>query len=142
MSIEDSDKPVSSQIERLNEKNYRSWSTQIRAFTASKRRVEEHSVALTDIVDRTFFLISMPTTYQMTVTAIESQSNVTLEVAQNRLLEEWRKRKGELKGGLLMTALQAKSNKGRHKAGNSSGNSKSNLLCTHCQRKGHVESTC
>lgn len=259
MSIEDSDKPVSSQIERLNEKNYRSWSTQIRAllrhqkvldvvepvngispkpiltpteaqptkdeieahkklidaweskaaracatllptisgrlmtyvededdpariwtilrdrfrpttdvtlaqtlkhivtlrmtddgdmeahirdFTASKRRVEEHSVALTDIVYRTFFLISMPTTYQMTVTAIESQSNVTLEVAQNRLLEEWRKRKGELKGGLLMTALQAKSNKGRHKAGNSSGNSKSNLLCTHCQRKGHVESTC
>src|SRR5437773_4222156 len=24
----------------------------------------------------------------------------------------------------------------------SSGNSKSNLLCTHCQKKGHVESTC
>src|SRR5947199_24324 len=41
-----------------------------------------------------------------------------------------------------MTAMQAKSNKGCHKAGNSSGNSKSNLLCTHCQRKGHVESTC
>ena len=32
MSIEDSDKPVSSQIERLNEKNYRSWSTQVRAL--------------------------------------------------------------------------------------------------------------
>ena len=245
MSIEDSDKPVSSQIERLNEKNYRSWSTQVRAllrhqkvldvvesvngispkpiltpaetqptkdeieahkelidawekkaaracaillptvsgrlmtyiededdpariwtilrdrfrpttdvtlaqalkhtvtlrmaddgdmeahirdFTASKRRVEEHGVALTDIVYRTFFLISMPTTYQMTVTAIESQSSVTLEVAQNRLLEEWRKRKGELKGGLLMTALKI-SHKGHHKAGNSNGNSKSNFLC-------------
>ena len=32
MSTEDSDKPVSSQIERLNEKNYRSWSTQVRAL--------------------------------------------------------------------------------------------------------------
>ena len=110
----------------------------IRDFTASKRRVEEHGVALTDIVYRTFFLISMPTTYQMTVTAIESQSSVTLEVAQNRLLEEWRKRKGQPKGGLMMTALHT--HKGRHKAGNSSG--KSSLLCTHCQKKGHVESTC
>src|SRR5271170_4688994 len=82
----------------------------------------------------------------MTVTAIESQTGVTLEAAQNRLLEEWRKRKGQSKDGLLVTALQAKSShKGRHKAGgggNSNGNSKSNLLCTHCQRKGHVEATC
>src|SRR5271154_5129924 len=118
--------------------------THIRDFTACKRRVEEHGVALKDIVYRTFFLISMPTTYQMTVTAIESQSDVTLEVAQNRLLEEWRKRKGQSKDGLLVTALQAKSShKGRHKAGGGgNSNGKSNLLCTHCQRKGHVEATC
>ena len=63
----------------------------IRDFTAGKRRVEEHSVTL---VYRTFFMLYMPATYQMTVTAIESQAGVTLEVAQNRLLEEWRKRKG------------------------------------------------
>ena len=31
MSTEDSEKPFSTQIERLNEKNYRSWSTQVRA---------------------------------------------------------------------------------------------------------------
>src|SRR5271163_846394 len=88
----------------------------------------------------------MPTTYQMTVTAIESQTGVTLEAAQNRLLEEWRKRKDQSKGGLLMTALQMKSNrKGRRKIGsseNTSGNSKSTLFCTNCQKKGHVESTC
>jgi transposase InsO family protein len=115
----------------------------IRDFTACKRRVEEHGVIFKDIIYRTFFLISMPTTYQMTVTAIESQDGVTLEVAQNRFLEEWRKRKGQPKGGLLMSALQAKSShKSRHKAGNSSSNSKSSLLCTHCQKKGHVESTC
>jgi gag-polypeptide of LTR copia-type len=69
----------------------------IRDFTACKRRVEEHGVVFTDIVYRTFFLISMPTTYQITVTAIESQDGVTLEVAQNRFLEEWRKRKGQPK---------------------------------------------
>jgi transposase InsO family protein len=123
--------------------------THIRDFTACKRRVEEHGVALSDIVYRTFFLISMPTTYQMTVTAIESQTGVTLEVAQNRLLEEWRKRKGQPKGGLLMTAMHTKSShKSRRKPGNSSvnptshTNAKSILLCTHCQKRGHVESTC
>ena len=31
MSSEDTEKPFSTQIERLNEKNYRSWSTQVRA---------------------------------------------------------------------------------------------------------------
>jgi gag-polypeptide of LTR copia-type/Domain of unknown function (DUF4219) len=114
----------------------------IRDFTAGKRRIEEHGVALKDIVYRTFFLISMPTTYQMTVTAIESQDGVTLEVAENRFLEEWRKRKGQPKGGLLMTALHAKSShKGRRKPGNSNGNPNSNinsklLLCTHCQKRG------
>ena len=61
----------------------------IRDFTAGKRRVEEHGVILTDIVYCTFFMLSMPTTYQMTVTVIESQAGVMLEAAQNRLLEEW-----------------------------------------------------
>jgi len=112
----------------------------IRDFTACKRRVEEHGVVFKDIVYRTFFLISMPTTYQMTVTAIESQDGVTLEVAQNLFLEEWRKRKGQPKGGVLMTALHAA--KGSHKGRKSGANSKSNLLCTHCQKRGHVEATC
>jgi gag-polypeptide of LTR copia-type len=60
----------------------------IRDFTACKRRVEEHGVVFKDIVYRTFFLISIPTTYQMTVTAIKSQDGVTLEVSQNWFLEE------------------------------------------------------
>jgi hypothetical protein len=41
-------------------------------FTTGKRRLEEHGIALIDIVYHTFFLISMPITYQMTITAIES----------------------------------------------------------------------
>src|SRR5271170_4289673 len=266
MSTDDSDKPTSSQIERLNEKNYRSWSTQVRAllrhqrvldvvdgtspkpiltpaaatqptkeeneahkklidawepkaaracatllptisgrlmtyveeeddpakiwkilldrfrptsdvtlaqalkhivtlrmaddgdmeahirdFTACKRRVEEHGVEFKDIVYRTFFLISMPATYQMTVTAIESQDGVTLETAQNRFLEEWRKRKGQPKGGLMMTAMYAGkgSHRGRNKPRNSSStphfnsnSSRSTLLCTHYGKKGHVEASC
>src|SRR5271154_1844299 len=118
----------------------------IRDFTIGKRRVEKHAVALIDIIYRTFLLLSMSTTYQMTITAIESQTDVTLEAAQNRLLEEWRKRKDQFKGELLMTALQMKSSrKGRRKIGsfeNISENSKSTLFCTNCQKKGHVESTC
>ena len=45
MSTEDSDKPTSSQIERLNEKNYRSWSTQVRALLRHQR--------VLDVVDKT-----------------------------------------------------------------------------------------
>jgi len=36
-----------------------------RDFTAGKRRVEEHSVILTDIVYRISFMLSMPPTYQI-----------------------------------------------------------------------------
>jgi gag-polypeptide of LTR copia-type len=102
----------------------------IRDFTACKRRVEEHGVALTDIVYRTFFLISMPTTYQMTVTGSGRESIVRgMEEAQRptqrRVVDD-------------CIAHGKSSHKGRQKA----GNSKSNLLCTHCQKKGHVESTC
>src|SRR5437667_2051217 len=43
-----------------------------------------------------------------------------------------------------MTALHSQTS--HHKAGNSSGNAtnitKSNLLCTACNKRGHVESTC
>jgi len=46
----------------------------VRDFTAAKRRVEEHSVRLTDIVYRTLFLLSLPMTYQMTVTALEGKA--------------------------------------------------------------------
>ena len=116
--------------------------THIRDFTAGKRRVEEHGVILTDIVYCTFFMLSMPMLYQMTVTAIESQAGVTLEAAQNRLLKEWRKRKSQPKGEILVTAMHSKTN--RLKAGNSGTNAENGvtLLCTHCHKRGHVDSTC
>jgi transposase InsO family protein len=119
----------------------------VRDFTAAKRRVEEHSVQLTDIVYRTLFLLSMPTAYQMTVTALEGQSNVSLEAAQNRLLDDYRKRSALAKNGLVMSALHtnAKGHKGRKGSGNSHGkpsDEKPRLLCTHCGKRGHVASTC
>ena len=82
----------------------------IHDFMAGNWWVEEHGSVLTDIIYRTFFILSMPMAYQIMVTVIEFQSGVTLEVAQNRLLEEWRKCKGQLKGGeILVTAMQSKS---------------------------------
>ena len=119
----------------------------VRDFTAAKRRVEEHSVQLTDIVYRTLFLLSLPTTYQMTVTALEGQSGMSLEAVQNRLLDDYRKRGSQAKSGLVMTAMQAnaKGSHIRHKGGNTRSrpsDGKSRLLCTHCGKQGHVESTC
>ena len=118
----------------------------IRNFTASKRRLEEHGVSLEDIVYRTIFLLSMPTGYQMTVTALEGQTDMKLEAIQNRLLDEYRKRKSSPQNGLvlfaLMTGRKGKSN-GKN-SGNSrrEGGSNSSLHCTHCKKTRHVESTC
>jgi hypothetical protein len=53
----------------------------------------------------------------MTVMAIGSKDGVTLDVAQNRLLEEWRKRKGQPKAGLLTTAMHSHVANSSHKGG-------------------------
>jgi len=37
---DDSEKPFSTQIERLNEKNYRSWSTQVRAVLRHQKALD------------------------------------------------------------------------------------------------------
>src|ERR1700724_1976054 len=126
----------------------------IRDFTAAKRRLEEHSVCFDDIVYRTIFLLTMPAGYQMTVTAVEGLSEMKLEAVQNRLLDEYRKRKNSTQNGMVMSALltnqSARKGKSRgHNSGNSSrspGNptnsTNSGLVCTHCKKPGHVESTC
>jgi len=77
----------------------------IHNFTAAKRQLEEHGVSLEDIVYRTIFLLSMPAGYQMTVTALEGQAEMKLEAVQNRLLDEYRKRKNSPQNGLVMSAL-------------------------------------
>ena len=123
----------------------------IRNFTAGKRRLEEHGVSLEDIVYRTIFLLSMPTGYQMTVTALEGQTDMKLEAIQNRLLDEYRKRKSSPQNGLVMSALltNQSARKGKSNGKNSGnprrgsgGGSNSSLHCTHCKKTGHVESTC
>src|SRR5579871_1244023 len=111
----------------------------IRDFLGAKRRVEEHSVQLVDVVYKTIFLLSMPTAYQMTVTAIEGQPDVSLEAAMNRLLDEYRKRRNS-GGEMVMSALLTKQG---HKAGfRGKSHAKAKLKCTHCERTGHVEATC
>ena len=115
--------------------------THIQGFTAAKRRLEEHSVVLTDVVYCTLFLLSMPTRYKMTVTALEGMPDMTLEAVQNRLLEEYRKRANPA-GGVVMSALltnqQTKPGKSHQKA----GSQKSKLKCTFCSKSSHVDSRC
>jgi len=99
----------------------------IRNFTAAKRRLEEHGVSLEDIVYRTIFLLSMPTGYQMTVTALEGQTKMKLEAIQNRLLDEYRKRKNSPQSGLVMSALLTNQTARKGKShGKNSGNSRQN----------------
>src|SRR5579871_1845675 len=108
----------------------------IHDFLAAKRRVEEHAVQLIDVVYKTIFLLSMPTAYQMTVTAIEGQPDVSLEAAMNRLLDEYRKRRNS-GGEMVISALLTKQG---HKAGfRGKSHAKARLKCTHCGKNGHVE---
>src|SRR5579859_958111 len=125
--------------------------THICNFTAAKRRLEEHSVSLEDIVYRTIFLLSMPTGYQMTVTALEGQTDMKLEAIQNRLLDEYRKRRNTPQNGMVMSAMLTDQTARRGRSyGNNSGSSQrdtrvrsnAKLVCTHCKKTGHVESTC
>jgi hypothetical protein len=123
----------------------------IHNFTVAKRRLEEHGINLEDIIYRTIFLLSMPTGYQMTVTALEGQMGMKLEAIQNRLLDEYRKRKNSLQNGLVMSAMLTNQTARRGKPhGKNLGNFQQNpsietnstLHCTHCKKQGHVESTC
>jgi len=112
----------------------------IQNFTAAKRHLEEHGVALGDVVYRTLFLLSMLTQYDMTVMALEGMPDMMLEAVQNRLLEEYRKRANSA-GGMVMWVLltnqQQKPGKSHQKAGN-----RSKLKCSACGKIGHVDTTC
>ena len=125
--------------------------THIRNFTAAQHRLEEHGVSFSDMVYKTFYLLSMPAGYQMTVTALEGQPEMPLEAIQNRLLDEYRKRKNSPQNGVVMSVLLTNQNsrKGKQNGRNpgnlrqTTGNSpNSNLHCAHCKKPGHVESTC
>ena len=113
----------------------------IRNFTAAKRRLEEHGVALGDVVYRTLFLLSMPTRYDMTVTALEGMPDMTLEAVQNRLLEEHRKRTN-FAGGMVMSALLTNQQRKPGKSHQKAGSQRSKLKCSACGKIGHVDTTC
>jgi len=120
----------------------------IRNCTAAKRRLEEHGVSLDDIVYRTISLLSMPSGYQMTVTAFEGKTDMKLEAIQNHLLDEYRKRRNSSQSGLVVFALLTNqtARKGRSRGRNPGSSCRSpgdptnpSLVCTHCKKSGHVE---
>jgi len=87
MSTDDSDKPTSSQIERLNEKNYRSWSTQVRALLRHQR--------ILDVVDET--------SPKSILTPAATQSTKEENEAHKKLIDAWEPKAARACATLLPT---------------------------------------
>jgi hypothetical protein len=85
---EDIDKPTSSQIDRLNEKNYRSWSTQVRAVLRHQR--------VLDVVDGT-------TTKPILTPAVVQQLTKDETEAHKKLIDIWETKAARVCATLLPT---------------------------------------
>src|SRR5579871_5753753 len=110
----------------------------VREFKAVKRRVEEQGLKFEDDYFKTMLLLSVSKTYEITVSILESMPGITTEMAINRLLEEYRKKKAGDKVAMALLTKQ-KGNKAG-KGGKSS--EKAKMKCNHCQKLGHVENEC
>ena len=62
----------------------------LRKFKLAKRKVEEHSIKLEQIVHKSMLLASIPEGYRITAALIESDEKIDTDAAMNRLLEECR----------------------------------------------------
>jgi len=113
-----------------------------------KRRVEEQGEAISENIYNAILLSSVPETYHVAVSILESQEQLTPTIIINRLLEESRKLDDgmENSGGKSKTALfsNTKPRKSGKSVGNKSGikGSKKGLHCEACNKDGHSEDSC
>src|SRR5262249_45983865 len=110
----------------------------LKTFQTVREKLQEQGITFEDAVYKSTLLLSLPDSYAIVVGIIESNEDMTTEMVENRLMKEWRKRKGELNS----TTASLTSHGGKVGKGRKSGKPKSDLKCTHCDKKGHVENGC
>jgi hypothetical protein len=117
----------------------------IRNYILAKRKIEEHGFNWDDLVHKAILTGSVPDSYRLTATFIETNDEIDSDTAINRLMEEARRRKVD-GDEAVMAALYSKGSPNPGKAGKrgkKTGNSGKILRCAHCPEKGnHVESDC
>src|SRR5271170_1990406 len=113
-----------------------------------KRQIEEQGEQISDSSYVSVLLNCAPSRYDVQISILEAQDNVTSTIIINRLLEEYRKfliiRPAETKMAMLTNQRKGTNQKGgKSKSGkNSPPSSKFDGKCNHCSKLGHKEDQC
>lgn len=105
-----------------------------------KLQIEEQGEKVSESFYTSILLNSAPDKYQIAVSILENQDDVTPSVIINRLLEEYRKFSGG-EGSKSKLAMLTNSTR-KETRGNFKKGPKYEIKCNHCHRKGHLEVQC
>ena len=123
---------------RMDERN-ETMEQHLQKVQRLKRQVEEHGEQVSNLIYNSILLNSVPESYKIAISILESQQDLTPQVIINRLLEESRKMAdSEDFGKKATTALLS------NKANNPKNirKPKREVKCDHCARKGHTQAEC
>src|SRR5579859_7294256 len=113
-----------------------------------KRQIEEQGEQISDSSYVSVLLNCAPPRYDVQISILEAQNDVTSTIIINRLLEEYRKflitKPEETKMALLTNqGKRANQKGGKSKSGkNSPSSPKFDGKCNHCSKRGHKEDQC
>src|SRR5208282_2088815 len=111
-----------------------------------KRQIEEQGEQVSDSGYVSVLLNCAPTRYDVQISILEAQDDVTSTIIINRLLEEYRKylitKPEETKMALLTNQGKRANQKGGKSKSGRNSNSKFDGKCNHCSRRGHREDQC
>src|SRR5271169_5415757 len=111
-----------------------------------KRQIEEQGEQISDSSYVSVLLNCAPPRYDVQISILEAQDDVTSTIIINRLLEEYRKylatKPEETKMALLTNQGKRANQKGGKSKSGRNSNSKFDGKCNHCSKRGHKEDQC
>ena len=111
-----------------------------------KRQIEEQGEQISDSSYVSVLLNCAPTRYDVQISILEAQDDVTSTTIINRLLEEYRKflaeKPEETRMAMLTNRKGANQKGGKSKSGRNSPPFKFDGKCNHCSKRGHKEDQC
>ena len=111
-----------------------------------KRQIEEQGEQISDSSYVSVLLNCAPTRYDVQISILEAQDDVTSTTIINRLLEEYRKflaeKPEETRMAMLTNRKGANQKGGKSKSGRNSPAFKFDGKCNHCSKRGHKEDQC
>jgi transposase InsO family protein len=109
-----------------------------------KRQIEEQGEQISDSSYVSVLLNCAPARYEVQISILEAQDDVTPATIINRLLEEYRKFLATKPEETMMAMLAKRTNQkgGKSKSGQNGSSTKFDGKCNHCSKRGHKEDQC